>query len=46
MLGASEMTQQVKVLPTKPEDVNLISGLDMVEGETQFLKVVLWPPYM
>lgn len=39
---ASEMTQQVKVLATNPDDLSLVShGTHMVEGDYQLLQVVL-----
>lgn len=44
-LGASEMVQWRQVLATKPDDRSSIPGTHMVEGENQFLQVVLQLPH-
>lgn len=45
-LEAGEMTEWVKALASKPEDLSLIPGSHMVEGENLH-KVVLWfQPYV
>lgn len=35
------MTQQIEALTINPDDLNLIPGTHMVEGENQLLKAVL-----
>lgn len=44
--GASEMAQRVKSLATKPNDLNLVPGTHMVEGENRLSSSVSWFPYV
>lgn len=39
------MTQQAKVLAVKPNDLNSIPGIYMMEGENQLSQLVPWPLY-
>lgn len=39
--GTSKMAQQEKAVAANPADLNLISWLHIVEGNSQFLQVAL-----
>lgn len=41
MYWVGEMAQPVKVLAYKTDNLSLISGSQTVDGENQFLKIVL-----
>jgi hypothetical protein len=43
-IGAGELTQKIKVLPTKPHDLRWIPSTHIVGRKNWFPKVVLWPP--
>lgn len=40
------VVQWIKAFANKPDDLKSISGTYVVEGKKEFLKVVLWCPYM
>lgn len=42
----SKMAQCGKTLASKPEDLSLFPGVNMVEIENQLLKVVFSPPHI
>lgn len=43
---AGEMAQGVKALAAGPGDLSLTPRMDLVEGESLTLHVVLWPPHV
>lgn len=45
-MGASEMAQEVKARATKFDDLNTSPRTHMLEGENQFLQVVVWHPHI
>lgn len=45
-IRASKMTQQLKVLTSKPDNLNSISRTQIEERDNWFPPVVLWPLYL
>lgn len=43
---AGDMAQSEKESTIKHEDLSLIPRTQMMEGETEFKQVVLWPSYV